>query len=161
MWSIQQIAGCFQTYQKKLKIDGLSDQHYIYIQKICKFPGIIQDDLAALLYIDKSSVTRQIAQLETAGYVIRKPDERDRRFRHIYPTEKAKKILPAIKQMRRQWNEQLTEDISDADWEALTRILDTLTFKAIELSGQPESIEDIDRKLCPVERIRPKNEGVC
>ncbi|HOR85927.1 MAG TPA: MarR family winged helix-turn-helix transcriptional regulator [Bacillota bacterium] len=56
--------------------------------QIYKYPGITQDGISSNVGIDKGTVARTVNQLEHAGMVIRRTDEKDRRINHIFATPK-------------------------------------------------------------------------
>ena len=60
--------------------------------------GMTQEQLARRIYQNKSSVARQLAVLEEAGFVRRVCCDSDRRVTELYPTERAKAALPEIRQ---------------------------------------------------------------
>ena len=43
---------------------GLKGSQYAYILTLCRRPGISQEQLSRHIYINKSNVTRHLAQLE-------------------------------------------------------------------------------------------------
>src|SRR5699024_1205899 len=81
---------------EKLKEYGLTGIHHTYILNICRNPGISQEKLAKMIYVNKSSVTRQLARLELKGYVKRIPSTSDKRELLIYPTEKTNEVYPIV-----------------------------------------------------------------
>ena len=48
---------------------GLKGSQYAYILTLCRHPGISQEQLSRHIYINKSNVTRHLAQLEKLCYV--------------------------------------------------------------------------------------------
>ena len=48
-----------------------------------------QDELSRQLSVDKGLVARCVKSLEEKGYVRRRQDEKDKRFKYIYLTETA------------------------------------------------------------------------
>ena len=59
---------------------GLTGGQHTYVLNICRNPGITQDQLAKMIYINKSNVARQVAQLEQAGFIERRVDTRSMGF---------------------------------------------------------------------------------
>lgn len=72
----------------KLKDTDIGAAHTSYILTVCRHPGISQDKIAKRTYINKSNVTRNLAYLESCGYVERRQSETDKRVVEVYPTEK-------------------------------------------------------------------------
>ena len=49
--------------EKEFKKIGLGEMHHAYILSICSEPGISQEELACKLFINKSNVARQLAEI--------------------------------------------------------------------------------------------------
>ena len=111
---------------------GLGESHHSFILLLCRHPGISQECLSRKLFLNKSNVTRALAQLENAGYVTRVPSEEDRRVMLVFPTEKAYGILPLVRETLKSWREYLTEELSDEEKAALDSILPKLASRAAE-----------------------------
>ena len=100
---------------------GACDRPYLFY--ICRHPGTSQEALAAALFVNKSSVARRIAHLESEGYVTRTPDPSDRRVLLVSPTEKAESLLPLLEAMAREWNEIITADFSEEEIEIFSLLV--------------------------------------
>ena len=128
---INRTSRCFTLYRNnKLEDRGINGYQHLYIIKICKNPGISQEELVKEIYVNKSSVARQLSMLEQNGFIIRTPHEQDRRQLLVYPTEKAFKIYPDAVKIRKDWNEKLLEDFSETEKEFLLSMLDRIMHKA-------------------------------
>ena len=100
MGELDSIARCAAQYRsERLAALGLKSCHASYLMGICDCPGISQEQLARRIYQNKSSVARQLAVLEEAGFVRRVCCDSDRRVTELYPTERAKAALPEIRQV--------------------------------------------------------------
>lgn len=111
---------------------GITGVQINYIMHISRCPGLSQDELAERLYVHKSSVTRQVAQLVKNGFVRREKDHEDKRRRLLYPTDKALALLPEIRSFSDCWNRQLTEGLSEEEKAELIRLLRHVTGQAAE-----------------------------
>ena len=70
MRELDSIARCAAQYRaEQLAPLGLKSCHASYLLEICSCPGISQEQLARRTYFSKSSVARQLAVLEEAGFV--------------------------------------------------------------------------------------------
>lgn len=106
-----------------LKEYGLNGIHHTYIINICHHPGVSQEELAQMIFVNKSNVTRQLAYLEKEGFIYRQPSREDKRKSLVYPTQKAQDILPLIQNMLREWNEKLLVDIPENEQEIVLKAL--------------------------------------
>ena len=109
---------------------GLKACHASYLSEICDCPGISQDKLAARICINKSNVARQAAILEEEGFITRSPSPQDKRCMELYPTEKTLTLLPTIRQILDQWEEYLTEDLTEEEKDLITALLLRMRDKA-------------------------------
>ena len=126
----------------KLKGTDIGASHTSYIMTVCRHPGISQDKLAKRIYINKSNVTRNLAYLESFGYVERRQKDTDKRVTEVYPTEKAMEILPTVQNMLREWNNYLTEDFSEEEMEMFMSMLSRLAGKAADYAKVSLDAED-------------------
>lgn len=124
-----------------LKEYGLSGIHHTYINWICRYPGITQEELAQAIFVNKSSVARQVAVLEKNDYVKRVESPDDKRKLLLYPTEKALEVQPVIKKMLNDWNAQLLADFAPDERKFLSEALAQVMDKAVALSHIKESQE--------------------
>ena len=110
---------------------GLSNWQHTYILHICKKPGITQEGLVRLLYVNKSTVARQLAALEAEGFIRREASETDARALRIYPTEKGEAALPEVRAALSRWREYLTEDFTEAERETLSSMMQRMRARAV------------------------------
>ena len=60
---------------------------YVVLEELYRGDGCSQDELSRQLSVDKGLVARCVKSLEEKGYVRRRQDEKDKRFKYIYLTE--------------------------------------------------------------------------
>lgn len=113
MKTLNNISRCQAMYRKnKLFAEDLCPHHYAFALSICRLPGHPQDELAKNLCLDKSTVARTLSHLEKNDYIIRMPNEKDKRQSLVYPTEKLLTLAPMIRTLNKDWNARVTEGIS-------------------------------------------------
>lgn len=74
----------------------LTKGQYLYVVRICENPGIIQEKLAEMIKVDRTTAARAVQKLEKNGFVEKRPDEKNRKIKRLYPTEKGKNVYPFI-----------------------------------------------------------------
>ncbi|WP_291291717.1 MarR family transcriptional regulator [Enterococcus sp.] len=125
--SINHIARLATLYrEKELKKYGLGPMHHTYILNVCRNPGISQDALGQMIFVNKSNVARQLAVLEEKGYVRRQTSSLDGRRLLVYPTEKALEIFPVLTELLKQWNEQVLAGFSETEQHQLLEDLQVI-----------------------------------
>ena len=104
----------FQVYLNvALKDVGISSSEYVFLVTLFIEEGISQDELSARILIDKAATARAIKSLEDRGYVRREIDDKDKRIKRVYCTDKAKAYEAQIRKALASWTKFLTEDIDD------------------------------------------------
>ena len=85
--------------------------------------GISQEELSSYLNIDEANTTRAIRKLEKEGYVVRKRDEKDKRIKRIYLTEKALEIKPKVLDLMNQWEDKMLKGLTSVEREVFIDLL--------------------------------------
>lgn len=140
---ISRCATMFHANKYKEKGLGIGAGHSSYIMILCRRPGISQDALAKRICVNKSNVTRHLAQLEKNGYVERKQSETDKRVILVYPTEKAYAIVEEVRGISNEWKQYLMEDFSADEIEMLTDMLHRMAKKAADYAARELDGEDL------------------
>lgn len=82
----------------------LTYSEYVMLLRIYDHEGARQDELAAMLYLDKAVVTRTMTMLENKGLVYREQDARDKRAKHVYLTDYGKKQHAYLRNVIQRWS---------------------------------------------------------
>ena len=139
MRNLQVISRCFSAFRvEKLSDQELNASHQSYIYAISLHPGMTQDQLARHLCLNKSTVARGLAHLESAGYVERRPSETDKRVFLLYPTTKMLDTLPEVRGITREWNSFITEELTEEEITAFSATLEKLAARARLLTDNGE-----------------------
>ena len=122
---------CTMRYRERELADtGLNACHPPYLLALYREPGIAQDELARRMEINRSTAARQLASLESLGYIRREPAAEDRRSLLVYPTQKALDLQPRLMQTLRAWREYLTADFTPQEQELLSQLLARMAERA-------------------------------
>jgi MarR family 2-MHQ and catechol resistance regulon transcriptional repressor len=96
------------------------------------------NELAALLYLDKSTASRVVDALERKGYVARSPHPEDRRAVLLAATETGRTLERTIRESILAEERQLLADFDPDVRQAMTRLISRLARAAaarVEASG--------------------------
>lgn len=74
----------------------LTKGQYLYLVRICENPGIIQEKLAEMIKVDRTSAARSIKKLEANGFIEKKNDEHNKKIKKLFPTEKGEAVYPVL-----------------------------------------------------------------
>ncbi|MDH2361960.1 MarR family winged helix-turn-helix transcriptional regulator [Priestia megaterium] len=75
----------------------LTKGQYLYLVRICENPGIIQEKLAEMIKVDRTTAARAIKKLKMNGFIEKKDDLHNKKNKNLFPTEKGKNVYPFIK----------------------------------------------------------------
>jgi DNA-binding MarR family transcriptional regulator len=75
----------------------LTKGQYMYLVRICENPGIIQEKLAEMIKVDRTTAARAIKKLEINGFIEKKEDAHNKKNKQLFPTEKGENVYPFIK----------------------------------------------------------------
>lgn len=124
------------VYNAQLKHYGVNHCQHPYILLICSHPGISQEELARAICVHKSNVTRQLAALESAGYLTRRQSQEDKRVLQVYPTEKMQQLLPQVRSVMQTWNACILDGLTDEEREQLAALLEKAAQKATQAAQE-------------------------
>lgn len=119
-------------FSYKLKDLDFMNGQLDFLFVISKNEGISQKDLSNLLYIGKSTTAKAVKKLENSGYIIRKHDEKDKRFNRIYLTEKGKDYVPLMNETFLEVRNIYSHLMSDEEYEQTLAILKMILNKLNE-----------------------------
>jgi|SRR6218665_877716 len=87
--------------QKKLRENGykITIDQWLIIKAILENPGIMQQELAEIVFKDNASVTRIIELLVQSGYLVREINPNDRRKTILSVTEEGILIINKVQEL--------------------------------------------------------------
>ncbi len=99
---------------------GLSDfeigwGQQFYLEYMYDHPGASAQEMVEYIRVDKATLTKIIRKLMQIGYVEVVSDEKDKRVRHLYLTEKALPAVKRIKEIHSDFRNTLCSGISEQD----------------------------------------------
>ena len=118
---------CRREYMAPFGLRGLHARMFL---AIARTPGCSQDQLSKRMGFDKSTVARQLEDLENKGFVTRQPSEKHKRMLCVYPTEAMGQILPGLCAATKQWEDVLLQDLTEDEKQVLVDLLTRLHARA-------------------------------
>lgn len=101
----------------------LTKGQYLYLVRICENPGIIQEKLAEMIKVDRTTAARAIGKLEMNGFIDKKDDPHNKKIKRLFPTEKGRQVYPFIKREHEHSERVALEGLSESEAEALFTLL--------------------------------------
>ncbi|MFB3166705.1 MarR family winged helix-turn-helix transcriptional regulator [Neobacillus sp. 179-C4.2 HS] len=101
----------------------LTKGQYLYLVRICENPGIIQEKVAELIKVDRTTAARAIQKLEMNGFIEKKDDPHNKKIKKLFPTEKGKNVYPFIKSENDYSNSVALEGFSEEEVDTIFNLL--------------------------------------
>ncbi|CDO04333.1 transcriptional regulator [Oceanobacillus picturae] len=101
----------------------LTKGQYLYIVRICENPGIIQEKLAELIKVDRTTAARAIKKLEINGFIEKKIDYHNKKNKKLFPTNKGQSVYPYIKRENDYSNNVALGGFSEDEEETMFHLL--------------------------------------
>jgi len=101
----------------------LTKGQYLYLVRICENPGIIQEKLAEMIKVDRTTASRAIKKLEMSGFIEKKDDKHNKKINKLFPTEKGKTVYPFIKRENVHSNTVALAGFSKTEVETIFNLL--------------------------------------
>ncbi|WNV80307.1 MarR family transcriptional regulator [Bacillus atrophaeus] len=102
---------------------NLTKGQYLYLVRICENPGIIQEKLAEMIKVDRTTAARAIKKLEMNGFIEKMDDEHNKKIKKLFPTEKGKDVFPVIKRENDHSNSVALAGFSEKEAETILHLL--------------------------------------
>ncbi|HEX7815533.1 MarR family transcriptional regulator [Dyella sp.] len=99
--------------------------------------GLRQTELAEYLEMEPIAVGRVIDRLQSAGFVERRPDPKDRRAWRLYTTDQARDVVADMEEIARGLRRDATQGISPDEMEQCLGVLTHIKDNLQRLEQQP------------------------
>lgn len=110
---------------------NLSKGQYLFLIRIYENPGIIAKRLADLVCVDKTTASRSINKLIKNGLVEKMDDTKNKKNKHLYVSEKGKKIYPIIKRENEYSNNVALNGLTENEINHLSALLSKATENVV------------------------------
>src|SRR5690606_39017878 len=101
----------------------LTKGQYLYLVRICENTGIIQEKLADMIKVDRTTAARAIQKLEMNGYIEKRDDQYNKKIKKLFPTEKGKTVYPFIQRENDYSNRVALSGFSEDEAETIFNLL--------------------------------------
>lgn len=104
----------------------------MFLIHLYKNDGISQEKLSELVNIDKGTTAKAIKKLEELNFIIRSKDTNDKRVNRIFLTEKALNIKDDFFSVLTNWENSLTNTLTEEEINSGLAILNKLSNNVIK-----------------------------
>ena len=101
----------------------LTKEQMIVLKKLHENDGISQNELALLIFRNKSSLTRLLSKMEKKDYIVRKQCLVDKRVNKVFLTELGKEIFKRTRPIIKQTIDKMEQNISALEKQQIIKTL--------------------------------------
>jgi len=141
---VSHLAGRVRQHDRLMALAGVSlDRAAVaLLRQIVDSQPLRPGELAALLGVEASHITRQVQQLEKSGYVTRIPDPADRRAQRIQITPAGESVIQRIREASCQGMQMALGDWSPQELHQLATLFHRMVGDFLTHVGEEEDAED-------------------
>lgn len=110
----------------------LTKGQFLYLVRICENPGIIQEKLAEMIKVDRTTAARAIQKLELKGFIVKRDDIQNKKIKKLFPTEKGENVYPFIKSEHDYSNNVALDGFSESEVETIFFLLQRIRKNVVK-----------------------------
>jgi MarR family transcriptional regulator for hemolysin len=119
----------------RLQVYGLTEATWLPLLRIARSEAPMrQNELAASLSLDGSSVVRLLDALENAGLVERCEDRADRRAKSLVLTPRGRRTVDQVERVSQDIRDLVLGEVADHDLARSLRLLETVRDRLLSLA---------------------------
>jgi MarR family transcriptional regulator, transcriptional regulator for hemolysin len=121
---IADVARLLRTaFDRRARSLGLTRAQWLALTRLYRRPGASQSEFAEMMEVEKATAGRMIDRLEAKGWVVRGPQNGDRRVKRIYLTPEAERVHKRIWRIAESNLDDALADFSDQEGTQLRKLL--------------------------------------
>ena len=122
-----------KSFAKELAPYHIGWGHFAILMSLYENEGRSQDSLALSRGFDKTMIAKSVVRLEEEDFVRRVIDQKDKRVKRLYLTEKSRNLRPEMERIGHKMNDFLLRDFSTGESALAMKILRKIALNAREL----------------------------
>lgn len=123
-------------FTHELSETELNASELVYLAQLYAHDGLTQEEMAKELSVDKAATARVMQSMEKKNLIVRKTDEKDKRAKRVFLTEKATRFEDRIREIQKDWITYITQDMTMEESEKFYSQLIRMSERAKELNGK-------------------------
>lgn len=117
---------------------GITAAEEPFFMMITHHGGATQEELTAMIGVDKAATARAVRSLENKGYLTRQQDTKDRRQNHVFATDAAMEIAEQVHAELLRLDNEITKGLLRQDLQLLSDSLDLMEKNLTVIRGKGE-----------------------
>jgi MarR family transcriptional regulator, transcriptional regulator for hemolysin len=131
----------------RLQVYGLTEATWLPLLRIARSEAPMrQNELAASLSLDGSSVVRLLDALENSGLVERCEDPADRRAKSLALTPRGRRTVDQVERVSQDIRDLVLGEVADDDFARSLRLLEAVRDRLLSLAEMEPEPETRERK---------------
>ncbi len=121
---IGMISRCLNTIaDAEYRRFNLEKGQYLYVVRVCEYPGINQETLSNMLKVDRSTTAKAVGKLIKQGYIRKERSQKDKRAYKLFPTPRARQAYEALRSVEDKASETTLKGFSDEERKQVLMLL--------------------------------------
>ncbi|CAK1235095.1 DNA-binding transcriptional regulator [Fructobacillus tropaeoli] len=104
----------------------LENNLFLHLIRIVEHEGLTQSDLAELIQVDKTTLSRSLKKLDDRGYIDKVTDSQNKNYKQLYPTQKARDRYEVLARLECQYIKGRLATLSATELTDLNKILNKI-----------------------------------
>ena len=131
---VSDVARLLRTeFDRRVRHIGLTRSQWLALTRIYRQPGCTQSELAETMEMEKGPAGRLVDRLEDNGFVVRRPDDTDRRLKRIHLTPEAERIERTMRTIALETIHEALSDLDEAEHDKAVEVLITVKGRLQEM----------------------------
>ena len=105
---------------------GLDNNLFLLLIRIVENEGLSQSQLAEIVQIDKTTLSRSLGKLEDRGLIIKKTKAHNKKFKELYPSSQALKFYDQLIGFENTYASQALQQLTSSELFQLQNIVDKI-----------------------------------
>ena len=118
---------------------GITAAEEPFFMAIQRHENATQEELTAMVGVDKAATARAIRSLESKGFLVRKQDQKDRRQNRVCGTAAAHEIAEAVHGELLRLNGEIMKGLSEQEQAFLSKALTVMEKNLMTIRGRGDN----------------------
>ncbi|MBT5413527.1 MAG: MarR family transcriptional regulator [Rhodospirillaceae bacterium] len=136
-------------YNRRVRDLGLTRSQWRVLAHLHRSEGVTQTELADILEIEQATLARHLDRLEGAGWLERRPCEKDRRANRLFLTDKPRSIVDQMFAVSTTLQEEIMDGLEETARRQLLDDLQLIKLNLLEITAASANGESPETDQAP------------
>ncbi|MEE9418663.1 MAG: MarR family transcriptional regulator, partial [Desulfatiglandaceae bacterium] len=113
----------YGNFKRHLLPHGLTPVQHLILESLWEEEGLSAGDIGKKLVLDNATLSGVLDRMTEKGWIVKEPDDEDKRFIRVYLTDKARKLKPLLIEKRELANDEILSGLRLEEKVLLKRLL--------------------------------------